>query len=346
MTNKKVLIVGGGAAGLAAAVQLADCNIPVDLVEKSSSLGGHGLQFSCKAVETCVKCGACMVDEKLRAVQDHPLITVHLQTTVDSIRKTDGLSVDLLKKPSGSDSKETGFQLTPDAIIIATGFIPYDPTPKPYGYGLFSNVITNLDLEKMLRYQAAVNRPSDGNVPKKIAFLQCVGSRDAKLNHLWCSRICCASALRMARRILNQSLETEITFFYIDVQNFGKDFEKFYQTVKSEIRMIRSIPADIFNTENDALTLSYLAPESRQMIDENFDLVVLSVGLTPNPEARTIAGFPTEEPQFIQDAQLTEGMFTAGTVRGPMGIADSMADAGNTAAGVLAYLNLLDPARQ
>ncbi len=116
-----------------------------------------------------------------------------------------------------------------DAVVIAAGFQPFVPTSKPYGYGHFSNVITNLELERMLRQHSQALMPSDRTPARKIAFIQCVGSRDAKLNHLWCSKVCCGSA--SANGALDQSPRpaSDITWFYIDVQTFGKDFQSFYE---------------------------------------------------------------------------------------------------------------------
>ena len=104
-----------------------------------------------------------------------------------------------LDKTGSSEERQT------DALVFATGFKPFDPRDKPYGYGIFKNVVTNLDLEKMLRKTGRLERPSDGAAPARMAFIQCVGSRDAKLGHLWCSKVCCGSALRMARLLKAQA---------------------------------------------------------------------------------------------------------------------------------------------
>ncbi|MBW2365724.1 MAG: hypothetical protein JRF25_11850, partial [Deltaproteobacteria bacterium] len=96
------------------------------------------------------------------------------------------------------DAGETTLSAHANAVILATGFKPFNPVDKPYGYGKFKNVITNLDMERMLRRDGRAIKPSNGVEADRIAFIQCVGSRDAKLNHLWCSKVCCGSALRMA----------------------------------------------------------------------------------------------------------------------------------------------------
>ena len=196
--------------------------------------------------------------------------------------------------------------------------------------------MTNLELEDILRREGRVVRPSDGQPAQKIAFIQCVGSRDAKLNHLWCSKICCGSALRMAALIKARQPESEISFFYIDVQTFGRDFVPFYRRVKEEVRMIRTIPGDILETPEGQLRVTYIAGETHETIEEIFDCVVLSVGLQPRKENLEVvrqlnlkvgdSGFVT--PLEIGGEASNSGVFSAGTVGGPMSIAESIASAG------------------
>jgi len=240
LNDNQVLIVGGGIAGVSAALGLARLGIHIALIEKADELGGHVRQFTCKATHKCAKCGACIIEEKIRDTLSHPNIHVHTGVRLKTIQRTDRFSATLVHK-NGSDNA-----LEADAVIIASGFNAFDPEGKPYGYGLFDNVITNLELERMLRQERFLRRPSDNRVPDKIAFFQCVGSRDAKLNHLWCSKVCCASALRMASVIKTKQPAVEIGFFHIDVQNVGRDFPAFYSEIQNEIQMVRAIPGDVY----------------------------------------------------------------------------------------------------
>jgi heterodisulfide reductase subunit A len=235
-----------------------------------------------------------------------------------------------------------------DAVILSTGFTPFNPASKPYGYGKFKNVVTNLDMEKMLRTDGRARKPSNGVAAGSIAFIQCVGSRDAKLNHLWCSKVCCGSALRMAGLVKTRQPETQITFFYMDVQTFGRDFDKFYAKIRKDVRLIRAIPGDIYPADDHQLCVTFLDNTSSETLQENFDLVVLSVGMTPcqgmQQTAETLklklaeTGFA--EPADKGGVASEKGIFMAGSVTGPMSIPESIASAGKAAFEVAKYLGI------
>ncbi|MFO7557785.1 MAG: FAD-dependent oxidoreductase [Desulfobacterales bacterium] len=341
MPEKNILIIGGGVAGLTAADELAKLDYHVDLIEKEAVLGGYAGQFACKATDECVQCGACMVEEKIDAAVSHPGIHLHLKTTIREIKKDQQFTVTFLDKEGSENTCKA------DAIIIATGFQPFNPENKPYGYKVFDDVITNLDLEKMLRQEGGIARPSDGSRPEKLAFIQCVGSRDARLNHLWCSKVCCASALRMANLIRSKNNRTDITFFYIDVQTFGKNFQARHDSMKEQIRMIRAIPGDIFKTAEGRLKITYSPVDEEVQQEEEFDMVVLSIGITPGVDNKNMAekmGVKSTDTGFwdnLDACSMTpvDGIFAAGTASGPKSIAESVADAGRSAFEVVKYLN-------
>ena len=244
------------------------------------------------------------------------------------------------------DSPSFSEELHADAIVLATGFKAYDPSDKPYGYNHFANVITNLDLERRLRRDHRLERPSDQRVPQRVAFIQCVGSRDAKLKHLWCSKVCCASALRLAGLLRHLHPEVAITVFYIDIQTFGKDFSERYAALRRELTWVRTIPSDIFRTPDDRLRVTAYDAPARQPLEETFDLVVLSVGITPttNNPVLTGAGDPALDPAGFLPQSVDgghprpAGIFFAGTACGPMDIAASITHADQAAWDALGYL--------
>jgi len=409
MANK-VLVIGGGVAGLTVASDLADLDIDVKIVEQSDFPGGHAIQYTCKATDQCVKCGACLAEEKLDRVVQNPKIKLMPGTRIQEVSKSKDYSVTLLKKPvfidpekcdncglcfekcpeNGAVTKGFSKNHTPfcaissekclylkdqsctvcrdacpqgaidldaaemtepthaDAVILATVFTPFDPVSKPYGYGKFENVITNLEMERMLRTDGRALRPSNGVEAGSIAFIQCVGSRDARLNHLWCSKVCCGSALRMAGLVKARQPDIQVTFFYMDIQTFGRDFDEFYAKIRKDIRLIRAIPGDIYPAVNDQLRVTFQDNTSSETFQEEFDLVVLSVGMTPCQgiqETTETLQLQLAETGFVEQADkggLTseKGIFTAGSVTGPMSIPESIASAGKTAFEVAKYLGL------
>lgn len=404
MKDKRVLVIGGGVAGLSAAIDLAGFGIAVDVIERADFIGGHAIQFSCKATDTCVRCGACIAEEKLRTALAAPGITLRTGTRIDGVDRQEKFTATVVSKPAYIDpekctdcglclekcpapgailpgasgghhpffalqetaclymkdrscricrdicpegavnleKRNDSGRIEADAIVVATGFDTFDPSDKPYGYGKFPDVVTNMELERVLKREGRALRPSDGSEPRRIAFIQCVGSRDAKIGHLWCSKICCGSALRMARLIRGRQPETEITLFYIDIQNFGRDFPAVYKSIRTEIDLVRAIPGDIFANTDGSLRINFFDETSRETIEAEFDLVVLSIGLLPCAETGRLAEWLRIDPAqtgFLRPGPLPErGVFVAGTARGPMSIPETVASAGNAAWQVLRYL--------
>ena len=386
--NKKITVIGGGIAGLTSAWELSKSGAQVDLVEKTCFLGGHAIGFCCKATDECVQCGACSVEDMLKKVVEEPNITVHLLTEVESVSKNGKFSIKLKKSQPATDKAENGIltgysknnnplyvivdnagahnapkgavdvaalgteaTLDADAVVLASGFAPFDADKKKtYGYGRFQNVITGIDLENIKRKHGGVVRPSDLKKPEKMAFIQCVGSRDERLGNLWCSHVCCPYALRMAEDVKFKNEESEISIFYMDIQNTGKNFPQFYEKCQSHMNFVRTIPVDIFPVEDDKLMMRYLNEEEGQPAEEVFDMIVLSIGITPGPDNKALAeclGIDLNEDGFIAAADTLNktitanaGIFLAGTVEGPKTIAASMAHAGQAAGEVMKYLGV------
>jgi heterodisulfide reductase subunit A len=351
MPEPRVLVIGAGIGGLTAAKTLAHFGVRIDLVERRPALGGHAARFACKATDRCVKCGACLVTEAIAAATSDPRIRIHAGSRVEKFRRARQrfeftIEPSEVAIPGGGRTPDAGRRAAPpvaasaDAVVLAAGFDAFDPKDKAYGHGVFPNVVTLLELEHELRRNGALNRPSDGCPPQRIAFIQCVGSRDAKLGHLWCSRFCCGAALRAARRIKALRPQTEITVFYIDIQSFGRDFEEFYRQCRQELRWIRAIPSEACPADGGGIRLTYTEGSQHPLAEAVFDLVVLSTGMVPPAGLGELAarmgwtpadtGFASRDPGA--------GIFAAGAVRGPMTIADSMADARDAAARVLAFL--------
>jgi heterodisulfide reductase subunit A2 len=337
LQDKTVAVIGGGIAGLSAADTLARRGLQVTVLEKASVAGGHAAMLSCKAVDGCVRCGACLAQEQVQRVLRQPRITLMTGMEVIGIQPSAGFEL-ACRTNDGKSST-----LDADALLLATGFAVYDPSDKPYGYGKFADVVTNLEAERMWRNRGELRRLSDGSAPGRIAFIQCVGSRDKRIGHNGCSRICCGSALRMARLVQKRQPDTVMTFFYIDVQTFGRNFHSEFAQCSKTIETIRAIPGDIVQSQDGGLQMTFYDPQRLQPTDRTFDMVILSTGLMP---AAAHATFPallgqSRAPNGFfsthEDAAVP-GLFYAGTALGPMSIAESIDSAGEAAGAIVRFL--------
>lgn len=345
MDAKRVMVVGGGVTGVCAALDLAGLGIGVDLVEKSAVLGGHAAQLSCKATDRCVQCGACLVHQRIAQAQRHPGIAIHTAAELRGLDHHNGFTATLVRNEASSAGAGEQVVLRVDAVVVATGFAPFDPVAKPYGYGHLADVVTNLELEAILRRHHCLVRPSDGKVPARIAFIQCVGSRDAALGHPWCSRFCCAASLRSAAWIKAHHPGTDIWFFYIDIQNVGGS-GSFAKTIGEQIRMVRAIPGDICGGKDGQLRLTHWDPQNRCAVSTDVDMAVLAAGMQPSPATAALArllgvdltAWETADAAATDD--LPPGVFLAGTAAGPRTIAETVANAGAAAWQAARYLGI------
>ncbi len=239
------------------------------------------------------------------------------------------------------------------AIIIAIGFDLFNPSGiSAYGYGHYKNVITALELERLLSASGPTGghlmRPSDGKIPRKIAFIQCVGSRDRRFGNTYCSSICCKYSIKDAVLIKEHTPDAEVRIFYIDLRSFGRGFQEFTNRAKTEygIRFIRSSPGEI--TEDPSTTdlnIWYedtLVGEIQNLV---FDLVVLCPALIPRTDAKELSkilgtkidkyGFFQASDDVISPVDTTvPGIFACGYCLGPKtgDIPDSIMQGSATAA--------------
>jgi heterodisulfide reductase subunit A len=331
----RALVVGAGVSGLSAAAVLADHGVTVDLVERRTAAGGHAARLACKATAACVKCGACRVVPLIESASGHPRIRLHLASRTDRlVPSAGGYAYRIVPSQAAPIESEA------DAVVLAAGFEPFDPCDLPYGRGVCPDVVTNVELEAMLRSPAGVVRPSDGTAPARIAFLQCVGSRNRVQGRPWCSTFCCGASVRAAGRITSANPNADITIFYIDLQSLGRDAESAAAEYRRTLRFVRGVPAEALLDGSDGIRLAWLDRESRRPCEERFDLVVLACGMgPPSGLAEAVAGLGLQPTGFLPDVAVP-GVFAAGAVRGPMTIPVALADGRRAAAQALAYLNL------
>jgi heterodisulfide reductase subunit A len=255
------------------------------------------------------------------------------------------------------EDKEEKIHLNVGAIVLAPGFAPYDPTRyQTYKYAKYPNVVTSMEFERILSatgpYQGHLQRPSDHKAPKKIAWLQCIGSRDIHhCDHGYCSSVCCMYAIKeavIAKEHAGKDLECAI--FYMDMRTHGKDFERYYNAAREThgVRFIRSrVPTIELVQESGDVLIPYVN-EKGEVVEERFDMAVLSVGLEIAPEGVELArklNIDLTEGQFCKTETFEpvktsrEGVFVCGAFQGPKDIPQSVIEASSAAAEAGALLS-------
>jgi len=248
-------------------------------------------------------------------------------------------------------------ELNVGSIILAPGFKPFDPSSlKNYGYAKHPNILTSMEFERILSASGPTMghlvRPSDHKAPTKIAWIQCVGSRDIHgCDHAYCSSVCCMYAIKeavIAKEHAGADLDCAV--FYMDMRTHGKDFERYYNDAiqKHGVRFIRSrVPAVETVEGRDELVIPYVN-EQEEIVQESFDMVVLSVGLETTQEAVELAGrlgIDLTEGNFCKNASFDpvatsrEGIYVCGAFQAPKDIPQSVIEAGSAAAEAGALLS-------
>ncbi|KAF0118277.1 MAG: hdrA [Rhodospirillaceae bacterium] len=229
------------------------------------------------------------------------------------------------------DEKESTFDLHVGAIVWATGWQPYDAARiSPYRYAYLKDVITNVEMERLAApngpTQGKIVRPSDGVAPKKVALIQCAGSRD--YNHLeYCSRICCLASMKHAAYMREQSAEATVDIYYIDIRAHDK-LEAFYRKVVNDphVRLIKSKPAEIKIGPDGGPVVCGENTITREIYAEPYDLVVLATGMQP-AGVEGVSGAPVDAYGFIVPEDETQGIFSAGVASGPLDVSMSVQSA-------------------
>ncbi len=243
------------------------------------------------------------------------------------------------------------------AIIVATGMDVYDPTAlDEYGYTRYDNVITSLEFERLISAGGPTEghfiRPSDYTTPKRIGFIQCVGSRSEKRGNPYCSNICCMNTVKDSLLLKDHYPDTDIKVFYMDIRAFGKGFEDLYKRSKAEgVKYIRGLPGEVVE---DAATKNLKVfvenTTAGQLEEHEVDTLVLSIGAVPNQDAdvirqlltlsRTRDGFYMESHPKLKPVDTpTKGVFLAGCAEAPKDVKDSVTQAGAAAARAGILLN-------
>ena len=429
--NKRALVIGGGIAGIQAALDIADAGYPVDLLEKETSIGGKMAQFD-KTFPT-LDCSACILTPKMVEAATHENITLYTYSELEDLSGYVGNFHVTLRKRATSVDKDrcTGCgecvakcpvkvdnafdqghskrkaidtlfpQAVPNkpvidrehciyfktgkcglcqkicpadaveydmedeliekdygALVVATGFELNQPAHLgEYHYGHHPDVITSLELERMLNAsgpsQGKVYRPSNGQVPKRIVFIQCAGSRDRHNGNSYCSKVCCLYTAKHTLLLNEKFPDSESYVFYIDIRTAGKNYEEFYERARQQganyLRGHVSKVEPLSDGDNRLLVRGYDGSLGEQ-VEVEADLVVLATSMEPQQDAKMLGGmlgissdshgFYTEAHAKLRPVETqTQGVYLAGACHGPKDIPEAVAQASGAAAKAIVLFN-------
>ena len=402
--TKPLLVVGGGIAGVTAALEAAEAGQPVVLVERDPSVGGRVLKNHQYFPKLCPP--SCGMEINTRRVGKNPLVRLLTGSEVRGAERTDtGWRVTVHRKaeyvtsacttcgectkackatvadpfelglakapairlphaeayprrfvmdreacPSGCracadackvpgaidlDAKDKDEQIEVSSVVVATGWTPY-PMEKlvELGGGVLKDVIANVHME---RYAAPAGptggkivRPSDGAAPKRVAFVQCAGSRDVK--HLpYCSSVCCSVSMKQALYVKSQLPDTEVTVYYIDRRTMGRNEAMITKAEAAGVKLVKGKVGKVTQGPGGALALRVEDVEAGRTLDAQADLVVLATGMVPRANGELAIAVARDADGFALDDRKAK-LFVAGVARRPEDVASSVRDATGAAA--------------
>ena len=335
-----VVVTGAGIAGLEAATQLAQMGYEVLVVEKDERTGGHVAQW----------------DRLFPFQRNAANLIADMRKTMER-----GKTVKILTGITATDVQRDGQQfriwlsdgqgVTASAVLVTTGFGLFDAHRKEeYGYGIYDNVITSSDLERMF----ASGKPvvtGKGEPPQRVAFIHCVGSRDEKVGNRHCSKVCCATAVKQACEIKQMYPNTEVYCFYMDLRMFDRHLENMYleAQMKYGVIFVRGRLSEASESIDGRVTIKAEDTLMGKMLKISVDLAVLMTGMEAAEETGKLADmlkiaigrdeFLNSADEYLQCNHTREnGVFVAGACTGPKTIPETLADARAAAGAIDEYL--------
>lgn len=343
-----ILIVGAGPAGLAAAKGLLDLGLPTLIVEKEAVLGGTPIHSDYAALTPDMRPATEAMQEMIDGVQGNPLADIRTSTTV---KMTRGDAPELEVELAGEDGKTD--TVTVGGAIICTGFAHFDPAGETqlYGYYEHADVVTLVDAERMFKFNNFA-RPSNGEKPKNVCFIQCVGSRDRQIGNAWCSKVCCGIACKQSIEIRQQLPDCRVFIFYIDLRAYGFWEDELYWKAQEQhgVSFIRGIVTEI-TKRGDALLVKGEDTTMGRPVEVLMDMVVLSVGMEPSEGTKQMSkvfDIPCEPHGYLATtggamntvSTKRPGIFVAGAATGPADLEDSVSTGGYAAMKAAGFLRL------
>ena len=348
-----VLVIGGGIAGMTAALEVADAGNMVYLVEKNDHLGGNLARVDLTA--PYLYSARDLLTERITRVSNHKKINVHLKSKLTDLTGFIGNFKARIGSVNGVPAAgNPAIEIEIGNVVVSTGYKEFDASRiVHYGYGKLPNVITSFELERMIR--AGRIETKEGRPPGYVAIIHCVGSRSQEF-HTYCSRVCCMTALKYAHEIKSAHPECYISDVYIDMHAFGKGHEDFYRR-SSEAKTLflmyekgdRPVIRKADPKDDCEMLIEVNEKLSGELIEIPADMVILMVGMEAREDSHEIARlvnisqdkegwFIESHPKLEPVATTTDGIFIAGTCVAPKDIPDSVAQARAAAARILARI--------
>lgn len=335
-----VAVLGAGIAGIEAATHLAQMGYDVILIEKEDHPGGHVAQWD--RLFPFQRDARLLSDELLTHVRQHKTVRILTDTTISDVQ------------PDGRQFRiwlSNGEGITTSALLLTTGFKLFDARRKEeYGYGIYDNVITSSELEKMFSSGKPITTKS-GKKPQRVAFIHCVGSRDEKVNNRHCSKVCCATAVKQAGEIKQMYPDSEVYCFYMDLRMFDRHFENMYLDAQTKygVIFVRGRLSEAAESIDGRLVIKAEDTLMGKQLKLTVDMVVLMVGMEAAAKTQEIAAmadivagndrFLNPSDEYLQGNRTRrKGIFVAGTCTGPKTIPETLADARAAAIEISEYL--------
>lgn len=333
--NNNVIVIGGGPCGLEASAQLHKMGYNVILIEKEDHLGGHLAKWD------------RLFPEGIPAKELLDQLTGNING-VKYFLKTEVKSINLLDKEYNV-ILSNGITILAQAVLMASGFDLFPAQKKEeYGYGIYDHVITNADLENYFK------TGKDSRIkqnPQRIGFVHCVGSRDEKAGNRYCSKVCCATAVKQACEVKEAFPDAQVYCFYMDLRMFGRGYEDLYLKAQRDcgVRFIRGRVSEVAEDLNKQLVVKAEDTLSGKPIKVTLDLLVLMSGMTNCSAGTRIAemlslkrdedGFFTcKDTIFSLQESDKSGVFYAGACTGPKTLPDTLHEARAAALAINNYI--------
>lgn len=333
----KIAIIGSGAAGIEAAKILGSRNYEIHLFEKENDIA-ENIRNKAYLFPNFSKSEELV--HYFESVVEQSSITLHKNCEICFIKQQENKWL-----LTDQNNEERAF----DAVLLATGYTPFQAEKKEeLGYGIYKGIITSLDLERMIINNKVVN--STGGTPKRVVFLQCVGSRDEKSGNNYCSKVCCVTAVKQSIELRKMLPNAELFIFYMDLRMWGQHFEEMYRKSQEEynVKYVRGRISEAAATFDGKVQIKSEDTLIGTPLKLTTDLLVLMVGMEASRGTKNLAtqcniagdyGFAQSINPFIQDNITThKGLFIAGTCKRPMSINDTINDARSAANEIINYL--------